>query len=1301
MRANRKLVQWLVLVLGTCLSFTIMASVLAAPDFLFAEPEFETLFDAESIDNKAITALAQDARGLIWIGTQSGLVRYDGYRFRRFAHKVGDPFSLADDFVMVLLVANDGRIWVGTRNAGISVFDPASERFQNFRHDQSKPDTLSGDTIFGLASDAQGGMWIATNYGLDHLPISGRGIHHFRHSTDPHSLLDNRVRGLLLDKAGTLWVGSNSGLQRLAPDQKNFETVMEGRSVANLFQAQDGKLWLGSHEHGAAWLMPASAPGDVVPQLHWLHLVQLSHLWIDGIAQVGADQIWLTSNGGGIVVVAASDGQVLQILRHDRELPGSLKFDQIKPLLLDRAGWLWVGTWGEGLQRTNANNTMLRMIRHSVKRPNGLSHPDVRSVLGLADGRLAFGTKGNGIDIFDRQRGLIGGYRTDPGQSGALPDAFILTMAQTADGSIWAGTHQAGVVRQFPGTSNWVPVAGFPEKQVNKFLVTRDGSLWAGTGRGVARWQAVTPSSKAASRAANPMRFEVLTDEQGKPIEAPVFSLAEDDQGQVWIGTQNGLWLHEAHGHSLIRVSTEPNRKGELVFDAVGGLLFDSRGNLWASTNKGLGRLKSRNGKLIRFEDVSALFGQAGKPFGRNLLEDRQGRIWTGDEVIDWGAMRMSQLSPADGIKLGSPWVGSYGQTRDGWLFYGDSDGVAVIDPARFKPYDYNPPLVVSELKINGESVPAGALVSPAAQVATNGVTSLTLDSAQRNFAIEFAALDYSEPKKNRYQYRLQGYDKAWINTDSDHRSAAYGNLWPGSYMLQVRGSNRLGEWSTHELSIPIRVLPAWWQTWWFGLVLLLLLSSLLAALVQVRTRYLRQRQHELEQLVEARTGELRQKQAELVNANHELNDANADLALSVETLRQLGDIGREITANLDADIVFRALYLYVGGLLDAPTMTIYRMNAATRTLDAVFGRDDDQVLVMRNIAIDSPTSSVAQAVRERQELLFHYDSQDDSNHIPGTRQMLTALFAPLIVDAKVLGVMSIQSDKQNAWGERERLIFRNLTAYGAIALANAAAVAALRQAQGQLVQQEKMASLGGLVAGIAHEINTPLGTTLMAISGAEGAWQTLQDAVASGRLSKSVLDSSTVEGMEYTALALKTATRAAELIALFKTISVNADSDRVVEIELADYLPEVATLLHTQLVQNGSKLEVTVPASLRMQVVPDALTEALSRILVNVLNHAFTDGRTGTLRISAQVSAADGGDDEVVLTISDNGHGIAPEDLPKVFDPFFTTKSGIQGHVGLGLHVAYNHVTQRLKGQIHITSTLGEGTCVEIRLKK
>jgi ligand-binding sensor domain-containing protein/C4-dicarboxylate-specific signal transduction histidine kinase len=1332
MKIHLKYLQWLFFWLSVCIPFTTMAADLAngvpatgvpasgapaarlpvfappsmAQNFPSTEPTFELQGDEKTIDNQIITHLAQDARGLIWIGTELGLFRYDGYRFRKFTHKLGDPFSLAGDYIYSLYAAPDGRLWIGTLNDGVSVFDPASERFENFRHDEKIPDSLGEGNIWALISDGRGGMWIATEQGLNHLPKGAKKFTHFKHSTDPRSRMSDKVRSLLLDKMGRLWVGGTSGLQRLAPDGKSFETILVDREVQALIHAQDGKLWLGTKEHGAAWLDPSQPAPQ---QVHWLPMEQMSHPWISKIMQMKTGQIWLTTYGGGIIIISPEDGQVLQTLRNDPALPSSLALDVIGSVLIDRAGWVWVGTWGAGLQRMNANNTMLRTLKHSPKRPNGLSNSDIYSVVELANGQLILNAQGKVIDIFDRQRGKVGEYKVGSGQPGALPEAVLYALAETSDAAIWVGTEQNGVLRKPAGSTSWMEVPGSPSKLVRKLFTSRDGSLWAGTDLGVARWQpsqqANEPPTSLSKQTASPVRLETLTDEQGNAVETTVNAIAEDEQGRVWVGTQNGLWVYEPDQRKLIRIPAEPKRPDGLISDRILGLLCDHLGRLWVTTDKGLERLKSRDGKLTRFEHISALLGIPGTPLGSNLLEDGQGRIWTERVVIEQNIgpsnkLRLTPLTLANGLEIGTPWDISYTKTRDGLLFFGGTKGLAVIDPTHFKAYDYAPPLIVTEIKINGMTVAPMMLVNPPAQSRSgtnfDKIASLTLQPAQRNFSIEFAALDYAEPKKNRYQYRLQGYDKTWINTNADQRTANYGNLWPGSYTLQVRGSNSVGDWSKHELYIPIRVLPAWWQTWWFGLLLLLFIVGLLASLIQMRTRYLRRRQQVLKQLVNERTSELHQKQKELI-------DSNADLVLSVETLRQLGDIGREITSNLDADNVFQLLYLYLSGLLNASSMTIYRMNVGATALDAVFVRDDDKVIPMRSIALDSPTSNAARVVGERQELLLHYkpqEPQDGAAHIPGTRQMLTVLFAPLIVDDKILGVMSIQSDKPNAYGERERMIFRTISSYGAIALANAAAITALRQAQGQLVQQEKMASLGGLVAGIAHEINTPLGTTLLAISGVEGALQALQNATASGRLSKEVLDSSTTEGMEYTALALKTATRAAELITLFKTISVNTDSDRSVKIDLAHYLQELVPLVHTVLVKNGCKLEVSAPVDLSIHVVVDALTETLSRILVNTLHHGFDQGRTGTLRLCAQIEKADD-DEEVVITVSDDGHGITPEDLPKVFDPFFTTKSGIQGHVGLGLHVAYNHVTQRLKGKIQITSTLGEGTCVTIRLQK
>ncbi len=1303
------------------------------------QPQFDAVGDTESIPDGIVTALVQDARGLIWIGTQNGLIRYDGYTFHKFLHVASDPSSLAGNFVLSLWAAQDGRIWVGTNSDGVSVFNPESERFEHFRHDGKQANSLAGNKIQAILGDAQGGLWIGSTQGLDYLPGPNKNPRRFRHdSAKANTLLDNRVYALLLDRQQRLWVGTAKGLQRLTANGRDFElfadsTMPKDITVLTLFQAQDGKIWLGSTRHGAAWLAPS--PNSTPPVIHWLPLntnpappssspTALNYPTVFGITQVNtgqSSQIWLASYGGGINIVAPEDGRILQHVRHDPALPSSLAMDTVKPLLLDRSGLLWIGTLGGGLQRFNSHNQMLRLLRHD--RSAGLSNPDVHSALELANGQILFGTHGNGIDIFDRERGLVGGYRPAKISSvgvevhssqeapNTLPDATVTALQPGRDGSIWAGTLRSGVVRMRPGSERWQPVLGVPGTHVRKILLARDGSLWLATERGVGRIGPAAQVDLAEQTTPAVSAYEPVPDEHGTPVQINVSALAEDAQGRIWAGTDNGLWLIGADAKRMQAIHPDPTRPDGLSSDFISSLLQDSRGQLWISTDKGLDRLLAWDGKIARFEHISTLIGQAGKAMGRNLIEDQAGRIWSEAGMIDLGtksskqAMRFTPLTKADGFDIGVNWINALAKTRSGLLLYGGTKGVAIIDPSLFKRWDYHPPLVATGLKIDGQSTPLGVLAQ-GPQVSSQQATRwLTIAPGQRNFSIEFAALDFSDPKNNRYQYRLQGYEKNWIDTGFEQRSAAFGNLSPGLYTLQVRGSNRLGDWSEHELAVTIQILPAWYQTWWFFILAWLSSASGIIGLIHMRTHYLHRRHIALERQVQQRTLDLQQKQLELVVANQDLhvsnsalNEANAELLLSVDSLRQLGDIGRDITANLDQIKVFQSLHTYLRGLLDTQSLAIYRMNPATQTLDLMFGQEDDQALPGRSIPIDSPTANVAQVARQRLELLRETSPDEPSlTHIPGTRYMRTALFSPLVVDERLLGVMSIQSERAAAYGQRERLIFRTLCAYGAIALANADTLAALQQAQTQLVQQEKLASLGSLVAGIAHEINTPLGTTLVAISGASKVWQRVRQATLSGQLSKSALEASTEEGIEYTELASSTAARTAELIRTFKTIALQTDSDLADEVDLAQLIPDIANLVHLPLEQANIDLKLDMPDGLPVRIVTDALVEALTRILLNVSDHAYAQGQSGSLWLCVTADAQQ----EVTITLTDQGQGIHPADLPRVFDPFFTTKRGIHGHIGLGLHVAYSHVTQRLKGKISIASTLGSGTTVTIQFKR
>jgi diguanylate cyclase (GGDEF)-like protein len=268
---------------------------------------------------------------------------------------------------------------------------------------------------------------------------------------------------------------------------------------------------------------------------------------------------------------------------------------------------------------------------------------------------------------------------------------------------------------------------------------------------------------------------------------------------------------------------------------------------------------------------------------GANLLDDAQGRIWTHQNVFDPRDGSRYELSPADGVDIGTGWFRSYARLADGRMLFGGSTGILVVQPEQFKPWVYSPPLVISELRLADERVP------PA--------TALTLTPKQRNFSVEFSALDFSSPERLRYRYRLKGFDADWIETRADFRVASYGNLPPGDYVLDMQGSNRTGQWSPQTLSLSINVLPAWWQTWWMRLLAVLVGSVVVWGLVQSRTAVLRRRQVELEAKVYERT-------AELENLSRELQIKSTALEASslIDPLTGLHN-RRFLNQYLDAEI--------------------------------------------------------------------------------------------------------------------------------------------------------------------------------------------------------------------------------------------------------------------------------------------------------------------------------------------------------------------------------------------------------------
>lgn len=1242
-------------------SRTDLAHPAIGTGFSFSQPYFEAVGDVQSIAGGVVTALAQDVSGMIWIGTHSGLVRYDGYHFRKFVNQVYDTNSLNGDFVTCLLVAKDGRLWVGTRSDGISVFDPKTERFESWQHDPAKPDSLSGGRVWALAEDGKGGIWVGTNEGLDYLAASGR-LQHFLHQAGrDDSLADDRVRALLLDRQQQLWVGTAHGLQRLGKDRLHFKTIapqLAAHEIRTLFEAADGKLWIGTREQGVAWLLPGNG------QLHRLPVDArrddaVSHNWIYKFAQPLPGQIWIGTHGGGINVVDANDGKVLQRLFHDPSLPSSLAMNLINTMLCDRSGLLWIGTFGGGLQRYNPRNQAFRLLRHSPIQPLGLSHSNVRSVLELSDGRILVGTGGNGIDIIDRKKGLVDAFRPQAGTPGRIADGDINAIAQTPDGTIWIGTGQNGVQRLLPGSRAWQTFSvahGLPDNSISNLLIAHDGTLWVGGSSGVAKWE---PHAE---------RFRSYAAENQHLMGANVLAMVEDRQNRIWIGTSAGLWVHEPGAAVLVRLRYEPGRANSLSSDCVNGLLVDRNGRLWVDTANGLDWLQGWDGKRAEFEHIGALFGRLGAIFDGQLVQDQQGRIWSHQMMLDPEKMRFHEVTRADGMDIGTSLYNSFGITRDGLIMFGGTQGLAIITPALFNPVSDQPPVVATALKVNGRARAPGSL-SPLLQLTPH----------DRDFTIEFAALEYSAPLKVRYLYRLKNYNDNWLSTDAEHRSVSFGNLWPGDYVLEVRGSNRRGEWSSNMLVVPIRILPAFWQTSWFLTLGLVLIIGMTYGTYRWRMARLHAQTLMLRQAVESRTADI----------------------------LKLSAIGQELTATLDTEQAFERVYRQVSAQLDAYVFGIGIYDAKLMQIRFVYEIADGNRLSVEEVSMNRRDHPAVWCVRERRELVT--DNSADMRDLLGNIApdkyavpMASIIYQPLLVDQRVIGCLSVQSPVARAYSNDQLEFLHVLTSYTAIAVANSRAHQSLIETQQQLVLQEKMAGLGTLTAGVAHEINNPTNFAHVAAQNLRVDLSAFEQLL--GELVHADEDREIVAlfNRHFSALGQHVSTilngteRIKGIVRDLRSFTRHDEADKKT-VRLSACLQSTLNLVRTNWMEKVEFLIECVDDP-EIECWPALLNQVFMNLLVNACQaieekqRIRNSSRCGQIHIRLYVEH-----DCLLVSFEDDGIGISPANQARILEPFYTTKTVGEG-TGLGLSIAYG-IMKKHGGTLRFLSTHGVGSLFVVSL--
>ncbi|NQZ88966.1 MAG: hypothetical protein HRT54_15430 [Colwellia sp.] len=828
--------------------------------FDLGQPYFAAVGDSQTLPSGVITSLVNDSAGFLWIGTQSGLVRYDGYTFKLFQHKPDDPNSLPGNYIKALFVSDDEKLYIGTSISGLSVLDLSTGLFVNFFHDDKISNSLVNNRIAVISQDKQGGMWIGTSNGLDYLAKGTTNFIHYQHDPkDPNSLNDNHVRTLLFDNLGQLWIGSWEGINVMATldsGLKQFKSdtgvtgVFETQVITSLMQMTDGTIWLGTVKNGIARINPDNS----------VQRFKLSEdekqPWVFSMLKVKSNQIWVATYGQGIIVVDASNGKVIQNIRHDEQVESSINTNNIASFLIDPAGLLWIGTWGKWLNLYNPVNNYVSVVRHKQSQSTGLSGPQVLAVKQMHNRDIWLGLEGKGIDRWEKSSDTI---RPVAG----FADKTVISIEQTTNGDIWLGTMFNGLMRYFEEGPKKVKIAGLETLNIYAISQADNNNLWVGAYNG---FYYVDVLSKVAT----PQRFK---SSKGKMETFAVNKVVQQHDGRLWAASVSGLFLLQPGETDWQKVRLNPDSK---VAYFIAGLLIDENQQLWVSTPNDLYFLTSQLNQAPIFVRANQRYDQNSSGIGSDINADAQGRIWSPYAMFDPTKLQTHHLGvdhgEQHGIGIAPFWHGAGSKTVNELLLFGGTKGLLIFRPEDYQPWSYRAPLVITQIKLGNQIT------------SIDRKKNLSILPSQRSLSVEFAALDMFSPKLVDYQYWLEGFDSQWV--DSKHRIANYTNLDPGDYELKVRFTNRHKQWFEAESLLHITVIPKWYQTLWFKLLSLLLIALVLYSAYLIRVRQLKQRKKILKILVKQRTEQLVKKTQEVYQTMENLKDTQAQL---VESEKQAG----------------------------------------------------------------------------------------------------------------------------------------------------------------------------------------------------------------------------------------------------------------------------------------------------------------------------------------------------------------------------------------------------------------------------
>ena len=767
---------------------------LLLPFPLFAQQaKFQHIGLDEGLSQDIVTAIAQDSLGFMWFGTEDGLNKYDGYGITVFKHNARDTNSLPSNVISTLMVDSRGRMWVAT-SRGVCIIE-MDGRFL------APPELANGYALFCQGNE--GDVWISTGAGLFRHMLDGRTL---RISTGP--VLWSGANAILLDhQHHRLLAGTMSGLSvfpisndtlSLAQKTRGVE-LLRGKTVTALCQTTSGELFVTTRDDGLYRL--DSNLEEARRYLHDLHdPTSLSDFRTLVLSEDSQQRLWVGTFSG----LDRFDAATEKFVRYTSEDDG-LRGDRVYSLCVERNGALWVGTYRGGVNRLDPRRQKFGHVGYQNHAGGLLAH-EVFSLLETREEDLWVGTEAG---LFRRRKNRDGfvHYTHDPRKPRSLRSRAVFSLFQRSNGEIWVGGDDGAVSRFEPRGEEFVRYDIPNANAIRVIYEAGSGPLLVGTeARGAFALDSVNQKF---------IPWQVRVDSVGSP--AGVWAMRRDRKGFLWLGT--------FYIPYIVRIDPHTQIASHITADANEHALVTPSVRTFCETNDDALYLGTWGGGFARYDRSTDRYEWYGENEGlpsnyvKSMQSDDRGRLWIATEKglarFDPRTESFRTYGVEDGLQSNFFWSGSSWKGKDGMLYFGGTNGFNMFHPDSIMENLDVPPVVITRMRV---------LDRP---LRIPGDRAVTLTHDADFFSFEFVALDYTIPGRNQYAYKLEGFDRDWINAGT-RRYAAYTHLDPGKYLFTVKGSNGDGVWNEEGASIAVTILPPYWMTWWFrGAIVLAVAAGL------------------------------------------------------------------------------------------------------------------------------------------------------------------------------------------------------------------------------------------------------------------------------------------------------------------------------------------------------------------------------------------------------------------------------------------------------------------------------------------